>query len=198
MESIAISGIYARCLVRGLVVLLPILLFFPPVPARSGEDVLRLLIWEGYAPEQYVEEFERHIEVKYGRKVKLQVSVIEGPEDFYGPIRMKSVDVVTITHHHFKDERYNYIANNLLLPIDTRNLPNFQHVIPTLREADYLSSDGKTYGIPICKGPYGLAYSTEKIGRLHQEIAGSWDPVKKQITTIFAMQFGKKSTKDVR
>ncbi|MBW2688934.1 MAG: extracellular solute-binding protein, partial [Deltaproteobacteria bacterium] len=124
---------------------------------------MRLLIWEGYAPAKYVEEFEKQIEEKYGRKVKLQVSFIDGPEDFYAPIRQKDVDLVTLTHHYFKDERFNYIAANMLLPIEIRNLSNFKEVIPALQKANFLVSDGNVYGIPICQGPYGLAYNTEKL-----------------------------------
>jgi len=133
-----------------------------PGPGPDGANVLRLLIWEGYAPPAYVEEFEKHIEAKYGRKVKLEISVIDGPEDFYAPIRNKNVDVVTLTHHYFKDERFNYIASNMLLPIEANNLPEYKNIIPALRQADFLLSDGKTYGVPICRGPYGLAYNTRK------------------------------------
>ena len=144
-------------------------------PVYAQEDVLRLLIWEGYAPVKYVREFERQIEEKYGRKVRLDISYVDGPDDFYAPIRKKSVDLVTLTHHYFKDERFNYIAAGLLLPIETRNLPNLQNVIPALREADYLLSNGNTYGVPICQGPYGLAYSTEKIERSPKSWKVFWD-----------------------
>ena len=170
------KGAYSRYFASGLAVLLPALLFFLPVPAGAGGDVLRLLIWDGYAPVKYVEEFEKRIEAKYGRKVKLNISVVDGSEDFYAAIRKKSVDLVTLTHHHFKDERFNYISSKLLLPIETRNLPNLQQVIPALREADYLSSDGKIYGVPICQGPYGLAYSTAKIGRSPDSWKILWNP----------------------
>jgi len=170
------KGAYSKYIASGLAVLLSALLCFPPVSAGAEEEVLRLLIWEGYAPLKYVEEFEKRIEVKYDRKVKLIISVVDGSEDFYSAIRKKSADLVTLTHHHFKDERFNYIARKLLLPIETRNLPNLQEVISALREADYLSSDGKTYGVPICQGPYGLAYSTAKVGRSPDSWKILWDP----------------------
>lgn len=168
-----------RCPSIGLWAFLFVILFALPVPARADENVLRLLIWEGYAPTKYVKEFEKRIEAKYGRKVKLEVSVINGPEDFYAPIRNKSVDVVTITHHYFKDERFNYIAANLLLPIETKHLSNWKNVIPALRQADYLLRDGKTYGVPICQGPYGLAYNTNKIGRAPNSWRILWAPENK-------------------
>jgi len=142
----------------------------------TEQHVLRLLIWEGYAPTQYVEAFEQEVEAKYGRKVELKISFCEGPEDFYAPIRTKSVDVVTLTHNYFKDERFNYIDGSLLLPIEIENLSNFQEVIPGLREADYLSSEGNTYGIPICQGPYGLAYNTDELEHSPDSWGILWDP----------------------
>jgi hypothetical protein len=37
-----------------------------------------------------------------------------------------------MTHHHYKDERFNSIQNKLLLPLDLNNVPNFKHVLPAL------------------------------------------------------------------
>jgi spermidine/putrescine transport system substrate-binding protein len=154
-------------------------MFASSVSACAGEDVLRLLIWEGYAPDAYVNEFEKQIEEKYDRSVTLQVSYIAGPEDFYAPVRKKSVDVIAITHHHFKDERFKYIPGKLLLPIDTKNVPNLQAVIPALRDADYFLSKGKTFGVPVCQGPYGLAYNTAKVDRAPGSWRVLWDPAYK-------------------
>ncbi len=126
-------------------------------------DVLRLLVWGGYEPKEYVEEFEKEIEAKYGRKVKLEIQLVGSSDDFYGPVRNKTVDVITISHHSIKDERFGYIAKKLILPFDLENIPNHANVIDDLKMADYHVSDGKVYGIPIANGPYGLAYNTEKI-----------------------------------
>jgi len=150
-----------------------------PATRPDGPDVLRLLIWEGYAPDKYVREFEKRIEAKYNRKIKLKVDVIDGPEDFYGPIRQKRADVVTLTHHHFKDERFNYIAAGLLLPIEAGTIPNLKNVMPTLRQADFLSDGGRRYGVPICQGPYGLAYNAKKLTAAPDSWRILWDPAHK-------------------
>jgi spermidine/putrescine-binding protein len=143
---------------------------------ETQEQVLRLLIWEGYAPRKYVEKFEKYIEAKYGRKVKLQISAISGPEDFYGPIRNKKVDLVTLTHHYLRDERFNYVDNKLIIPIDTEKIPNFSNVTPDLRKADYLLKDGQTYAVPICQGPYGLAYNTSEFDDVPETWRILWAP----------------------
>ncbi|HEG42934.1 MAG TPA: extracellular solute-binding protein [Phycisphaerales bacterium] len=142
----------------------------------SEQQVLRLLIWEGYAPTKYVEEFEKQIEAKYGRKVKLQISFVEGGDDFYNPVRSKKADLITVGAELIHAEQFNYITNKLILPLDLENIPNHKHVISALRKADYLLSNGNTYGVPICQGPYGLAYNTEKFEKEPDTWKVLWDP----------------------
>ena len=142
-----------------------------PQAVQRQDDVLRLLVWEGHASKAHVEKFEKYIETKYDRKVKLEVAYVTGSDDFYDSVRDKSVDMVMMMHHHYKDERFKYIRNKLLLPLDLKNIPNFQHVIPVLQTAEHLYSDGKVYASPISQGPYGLAYNTA----LLKDEPASWD-----------------------
>ena len=131
-----------------------------PVQDQIDETVLRLLTGEGHAPKQFVEQFEKQIQAKYGREVKLKIEYLTGPEDWYNSIRGQNADMVLLTHHHFKDERYDYIKKGLILPLNLTNIPNFEYVIPALQKAEYLYSDGKVYASPVSQGPYGLAYNT--------------------------------------
>lgn len=93
---------------RGLFVLLALLLFVLPVSSYAEEDVLRLLLWKTYAPEDVVKEFEESTEQRYGRKVKLQATISESPDNFFAPVRGKLVDVVTMGSHLtvMKEGRY--------------------------------------------------------------------------------------------
>ena len=169
--------------------LLPVLLLIFPVSISADEDVLRMLVWEGYAPKRYVEEFEREIEVKYGRKVKMDISLVDSPEDFYDPVRSKSVDVITISHHTIKDERFHYIDKKLILPLDLENIPNHANVIPDIKKADYHVSNGKIYGVPVANGPYGLAYNTEVFKQAPQSWKIFWDPAFKNKYVIGAHEY---------
>ncbi len=160
----------------GRTLLLTLSLLVLPILTCAEDNILRLLVWEGYAPEEYVQEFETQIEEKYGRKVKLQVSYVDGPEDFFAPVRQKNVDLVTLTHHYFKDERFDYIEKGMLLPIEIQNLSNFKAVIPALQKADFLSQSGNLYGVPVGQGPYGLAYSVEKAKIAPESWQALWSP----------------------
>lgn len=149
------------------------------ISALAEEYTLRLLVWEGYAPKKYIAEFEKEMLQKYRKKVKLKISFVAGSDDFYDPIRNKSFDVVTPSQHHFKDKRFKFIANGLLLPLNLKNIPNYKNVIPSLRKADCLTDNRKAYGIPVAQGPYGLAYNTGKFKEVPKSWNALWQPENK-------------------
>jgi spermidine/putrescine-binding protein len=165
-----------RSFVRGLIFLLFLFPLISPLAVFSEEAVLRLLVWEGHAPPQYVRQFEKQIQKRYNRKVKLKIAYLSGPEDWYNPIRSGSVDMVIMAHNLFKDKRYNYIPNDLLLPLDLKNISNFKHVIPALQKAKYLNSKGEIYGVPVSQGPYGLAFNTALLKDEPISWKILWDP----------------------
>ena len=161
-----------------------------PATTPAGEYVLRMLIWEGYAPDQYVQDFEKHIEAKYGKKVRLQISYTDGgSNDFYDKIRARVVDVVTITHHLFKDERYNFISKGMLLPLDLGNIPNHKNLVPSLRSADFHSKGGEVYGVPVCRGRYRLAYNEDLLPEAPDSWNVLWDPAYKGKYTLAANEY---------
>jgi len=178
-----------KCFGGGLVSLLSVLLFSFHLSAHAEVDVLRLLIWEGHAPPQHIKKFEEYIKTKYNRAVKLNIKYVVGSDDFFSSVRSRSVDLVMMTHHHFKDERFNYIKNKLLLPLDLSNIPNFDYVIPTLQTADYLSSHGNVYASPVSQGPYGLVYNTTLLRREPQSWNILWDPRFKKQYVIGANEY---------
>lgn len=143
---------------------------------KAESNVLRFLIWQGHAPDAWIERAEKRINSHFGRSVKLKLSYVKGGEDFYDAIRNRAVDVVMMTHHEYKDERFKYIQNRLLLPLDLNNIPNFKHVIPALQTAEHLLSEGQVYAVPVSQGPYGLAYNTALVQREPQSWNIFWDP----------------------
>lgn len=163
--------------------------FVAPVDARASEKVLRLLVWEGYAPEEYRERFHEMMRKKYGRTVDLQVTYVQGSDEFYPPIRQGEVDVVTLTHHHFNDERFNYISNGLLLPLSTKNIPRFKNIIPSVRDAGYLRKNGEVFGAPVCQGLYALVFNNDKVTPEPSSWSVLWAPEHKGAYTLGANEF---------
>lgn len=147
-----------------------------PDSEQSERGVLRLLIWEGHDPEAHVRRFEKNMAEKYGRKITLQISYLNGTDDFYDSIRSGTVDLVMLTHDLLKDERFNFISNRLLLPLDLKNIPNFRHVLPSLQQAEYLYDGGQVYACPESQGPYALAYNPSKLKEVPTSWNALWDP----------------------
>jgi len=149
-----------------------------PCAAYGSEDVLRLrlLVWGGYVPTKFVRQFENTITEKYGRKVTLQIVFVEKSDDFFDPVREKAADVITISHHLFKDERFGFISKNLLLPLDVCNIPNYKNLTPFLAALDYHAKDGKVYGAPVGQGSYGLAYDATKLSPAPDSWQVLWNP----------------------
>jgi spermidine/putrescine-binding protein len=169
--------------------LLFVLQIFLPTAVLADGDILRLLVWEGYTPEKYIADFEREIERRHGRRVKLAVSYAESPDDFFHSIRNQSVDLVTISHHTIKDERFHFIDKGLILPFEIKNIPDHRNIIPDLQKADFHFSNGKIYGIPVANGPYGLAYNTKSFQQAPQSWNVFWDPAFKNKYVIGAHEY---------
>lgn len=136
----------------------------------AEEHVLRVLTWEGYLPSQVVKQFEKIISEKYGKKITIEVSQSEGSAEFYSPIRSHQTDVVLMTHNDFNDERFNYIKNGLLLPLDTKHFPRYETILPKLKTIKSVIDEGKIFGIPMAHGVYSIIYNKDKL----EERPTSW------------------------
>jgi len=165
---------------RFCTILAALVLFACGCPAQQSRadakpNVLRLLVWDGYTPAHAVEMFEAQMEAKYGRQIRLQISEVES-DDFFDPVRAKQVDLITISHHMFKDERSDYITKGLILPPNLENIPNHTLVLPELMQAESHTSDGVIYGVPLATGSYGLAYNTGLVESEPTSWRIFWDP----------------------
>jgi spermidine/putrescine-binding protein len=156
-----------------------ILTMIPPLFAFAEENVLRLLVWEGYTPGVYVQKFEEEIESKYGIPLKMDISYALTDDDFFNPIRDKKFDLITICHYSIKDGQFKYIPRGVILPLNLKNIPNYAGLIPDLKNADYDTSKGNIYGVPVANGPYGLAYNTKVFKQAPQSWKIFWNPAYK-------------------
>ena len=130
------------------------------VPQRVfAEDVLNMLTWDGYAPDEHVAEFEKYIHQKYGRKVRIERSYLQDTTEIFVPVRTGKVDIFVPTQHILNDGRWKFIDNKLALPLNLDNIPNFKYLIKSLEP--YTTFSNKVYAAPIAHGAYGLVYNTK-------------------------------------
>jgi spermidine/putrescine-binding protein len=156
---------------------------------REGGEILRLLVWGGYDPGDLIAEFEQEMEEKYQRKVTLQFTRATSNDDFFGAIRGKETDLVTMSHYIIKDDRSEFIKKGLLIPPDLNNIPNFKNVINDLKKASYHTENEEVYGIPVANGPYGLGYNTAKVQPAPESWDVFWDPAYKGKYCIAAEEY---------
>lgn len=141
-------------------------------------ETLRMMVWDCYAPdEKQVREFETLMEKKYGKKITIEVNKnVSSPDDFYDAVRGEKTDMFTPSHNLIKDNRFNYIQNQLLVPINLDNIPNYKDIVPFLQKADYITDHDKIYGVPISLGAYGLAYNTGIVKEAPDSLNILWQP----------------------
>jgi len=151
-------------------------LLFPVRVFADNNQVLRLLVWEGYAPEVQRQQFIQHIKDKYSVQLTLQVDYIAEAEDGFEALRLKKADIVSPAHNRINDKRFRMIDSGLLLPLNLDNLPNYRELNPSFKDLDHLVKDGVHYGLPFAWGPYGLVYNTEKFDIAPDSWNVLWDP----------------------
>jgi putative spermidine/putrescine transport system substrate-binding protein len=124
-----------------------------------ADDTLNLLTWEGYAPDEYVAEFEQFVKEKYGKTVKINRSYLNDTTEIFVPVRTGKADIFVPTQHVLNDGRWKFIDNKLALPLDLTNIPNFKYLIKSMKP--YTTFSGKIYAAPIAHGAYGLVYNSK-------------------------------------
>lgn len=128
-----------------------------------AQNLLHLMVWEGYTPTKHVKIFEDYIYKKYNRFVKLDITYASKPEDMYKALLEKKAHLATPAHNLLKDGHYNLIGKRLIMPLNLKLIPNYQDTIPTLKDSSHVVENTKVYGIPFVHGTYALIYNNDFI-----------------------------------
>lgn len=142
-----------------------------PVAAVGGE-VLRVLTWPGYADPDLVKVFEQ----RTGAKV--EVTFIDSDDTLWQRIngnQSQDFDVFAVN----TAELQRYIANALVVPIDTAQVPNLAKQLPRFRNLNGIPGivkDGKVYAVPYTFAEMGLIYDRQQIKEPPVSIQALWDP----------------------
>ncbi len=157
--------------------LILLIMLFPVCALAENPQVLRLLVWEGYAPQAQREQFIQYINDKYAVNLTLKVNYIAEAEDGFEALRLKKADIVSPAHNRINDKRFKMIDSGLLLPLNLNNLPNYTELNPSFKNLDFLVKDGVHYGLPFAWGPYGLVYNTEVFDKAPDSWSVLWNPL---------------------
>ncbi len=138
---------------------------FLPLAVEAVE--LRILEWEGYISivekdfEAWAKSQGQSIDLVMLSKADGSPLYIGSADDIFENVRKQACDITTPTHNYFKQERGKLMQ--LMHPIDTSKLGNYNDVYPGLRSAGFARDDaGKVHAVPLLGGSYALAYNSAK------------------------------------
>lgn len=157
--------------------------------APADTVTLRLNTLENYITKDQIAAFEKNMEKKHGRKVKVILTPAADPADAFAGFRSKSQDVAMVPHHILKDERFHFINKKLVMPIRMDLVPNAKDISKDIIDLDFFNQDGKLYSVPFATGPYGLLMNLTADPSLKNKVKSwsiLWDPsFKKKYSTTF-------------
>ena len=129
---------------------------------------LSLGCFEGYAEQEWIDEFE----AKYDAKVK--VKYVGSVEEFFALTQASKgddFDLISLDTSLFP----RYGGAGLIKPYDKGKLSNFGNLMPAFQDVKEVMIDGEMYGVSIAWGSLGLIYDVDVHGEIDSWDA-MWDP----------------------
>ena len=115
-----------------------------------------------------VREFEKWYEKEYGRKVTVNYTTFASNEDMYSKISSGAVSYDVIIPSDYMIARMK--NENLLLPLDFKNIPNYKYIDNEFRGLYY--DPENQYTVPYAYGIIGVIYNANEVDKAD---AGDWD-----------------------
>jgi putative spermidine/putrescine transport system substrate-binding protein len=137
-----------------------------------ADGVLRVLAWPGYADADLVKVFEQ----RTGSKV--EVTIIDSDDVMWQKVTRNQAgdfDVFAVN----TSELQRYIKANLVVPVNTKSIPNTAKQLPRFRDLKGISGlvhGGKAYAIPYTYAEMGLIYDRKQLAEAPTSIRALWDP----------------------
>jgi len=139
-------------------------------PANAKE--LRILAWQGYADDDWVNEFKSQC------GCDVSVVFIGTDDEIWAKIKGsegKDFDLFAVNTAQLQ----RYIDAGLTTPYDLSNVPNQKEVLPRFRDltkATGVMRDGKVHAIPYAFDSIGIIYDTDKVQSAPDSWEVLWDP----------------------
>ncbi|WP_435310817.1 ABC transporter substrate-binding protein [Primorskyibacter sedentarius] len=132
--------------------------------AAGGE--VNIWTYNDFVPAAFKEQFEAET------GIKVNVRLVDDQGKQFNLLAAEqpnpTVDIMTVAGHRFLQ----FIESDLLDPLDTGRLSNWDKINPTFSESDWSTINGEKWGAPILSGMEVLSYNTELVS---EEEALTWD-----------------------
>ena len=148
----------------------------------AQDKVLNVTTYDKFIPQTFIDKFRKDT----GIDVRIRLTDDQGKQYnlLTAEASQPTTDIVTVTGRRMSQ----FIAGDLLEPLDTSRLSNWGNLASTYKDAPQLTTDGQTWGVPILAGYEALARNTEMT-----EPSDSWgimfDPKYKGMTAYTLSDF---------
>jgi putative spermidine/putrescine transport system substrate-binding protein len=146
-----------------------------PTKVGAGEGQLNLIAWPGYVESgqnsptsDWVTPFEQQtgckVNVKYGNTSDEMVNLMrQGGGTQYDGVSASG------------DATNRLIAHGDVAEVNTKLIPSFSQMMPSLQSPPHNTVDGKHYGVPYMWGPNFLMYNTDVVKTPPTSWADTWE-----------------------
>src|SRR5207248_1437674 len=141
------------------------------------EESLSLLVWEGYADESAVHDFEQ------SHHCKVSASYMGSSDELVAKLRGGSAsnyDVISPS----SDVAASIARAGLAAPLNLSKIPSYSQLSNKLRDLPLVKPGGQVYGVPFMWGPNPLLYDTTVFSKPPDSWAVFWDPQYKGKTVV--------------
>jgi len=106
-----------------------------------------------------IKEFKKWYEATYNQKININYDTFTSNEDMYAKLSAGAVSYDVIIPSDYMIARL--ASENMLLPLDFSNIPNYQYIDDSFKGL-YYDSDNK-YTVPYAYGIVGIIYDANKV-----------------------------------
>ena len=115
-----------------------------------------------------IKAFEQWYEAEYGQKLKVNYTTYASNEDMYAKLSSGAVSYDVVIPSDYMIARM--ISEDMLLPLNFDNIPNYQYIDRSFRGLYYDPQD--TYSVPYTYGVVGVIYNANVVDEAD---VGDWD-----------------------
>lgn len=139
------------------------------VACTKSTPTLNLLVWEGYADQSFIKEFEVQC------KCKVVATYMGTSDELVAKLRGGSAanyDVISPS----SDVAAMLTKSGMVAPLDLSKVPSYAQISKRLTDKTLVKNDGKVYGVPLVWGPNPLLFDTATIKETPKSWADFWKP----------------------
>src|SRR6266404_722676 len=138
------------------------------LPTAKAAGTLNLLTWEGYADKSFVKPYEQE------SGCKVTATYVGSNDEMVAKLAggHASVDLVSPSN----DTTMRLIDAGMVEPIDTARLPNLKQFFPEFQAPQWLTKEGKLYGVPYGWGIIRIIFDSDAFSGMPDSLAVLWDP----------------------